>query len=58
MNESIGGSCFLLIIMLDIHLLFVYYIDLWFIYNFWILLESLLQLLEMPLVYYGIVYCK
>ena len=57
-NESIGGSCFLLIIMLDIHLLFVYYIDLWFIYNFWILLEILLQLLEMPLGYYGIVYCK
>ena len=24
-NESIGGSCFLLIIMLDIHLLLVYY---------------------------------
>ena len=44
--------------MLDIHLLFAYYIDLWFIYNFWILLEILLQLIEMPLGYYGIVYCK
>ena len=35
-NESIGGSCFLLIIMLDI-ICYLSTIDLWFTYNLWIL---------------------